>query len=218
MNPIDNQRATRVEEVSNRELRLLEAVSLVPQQSQRRLAHSVGIALGVANVLLRNLARKGYIRASKVGWRRWAYVLTPAGVSRKVQLTLAYVERTLDHYSRVRDMVKLELQAAVVGAESRVAIYGCTELAELVYLALRDMEIGKIEFFDRCDSRQHFLGLPVSKLEDLVSDRFAKVMVADSSKIEERKQELFAAGIPSDKVVTFLGNHMISKPNSSIAE
>ena len=87
---------------SYRELRLLEEVDSTPELSQRHLARSLGIALGVANLLVRNLVKKGYIRTTRVGWKRWVYVLTPAGMSRKVQLTLGYIERFHDHYRRVR--------------------------------------------------------------------------------------------------------------------
>ena len=62
----------------------------------------VGIAVGVANVLIKSLVTKGYVRASRVTWKGWAYILTPAGVARKVQLTANYVDRFLDHYRTVR--------------------------------------------------------------------------------------------------------------------
>ena len=189
-----------------RELRLLEEVEFAPQQSQRRLAHTLGIALGVANLLLRNLARKGYIRASCVGWKRWVYNLTPAGMTRKVQLTVAYVDRTLDHYGRVREIVKEDLSDLTVGPESRVAIYGSTELGELLYLALRDMEIRRIEIFDIQDSGRQFLGMPVRSLDSLEPDLYAKVVVAHSTEVDARTRELMSAGVLPAQVVTLLGN------------
>ena len=188
-----------------RELRLLEEVEFAPQQSQRRLAHTLGIALGVANLLLRNLARKGYIRASRVGWKRWVYNLTPAGMTRKVQLTVAYVDRTLDHYSRVREIVREDLSELTVSSESRVAIYGSTELAELLYLALRDLEIRRIEIFDCQSSERPFLGMPVKGLDSLDPARFAKVVVAHSAQVDVRRQELISVGVVPAQMVTLLG-------------
>ena len=59
------------------ELRLLSQVEDSPEVTQRELSQRVGIALGLTNVLLRNLVQKGYIRATQANWKRWIYTLTP---------------------------------------------------------------------------------------------------------------------------------------------
>ena len=142
-----NEHGRPTDDNSFRELRLLEEVDTRAEVSQRHLAHQLGVALGVANLLIRRLATKGYIRVTQVGWKRWVYVLTPAGVARKVQLTLAYVDRVLDHYQRVRSSLREGLASEILNTESRVAIYGSSELAELVYLALRDLGVTEIEVY-----------------------------------------------------------------------
>ena len=53
-----------LEESTYRELRLLEEVEIKPEVSQRHLASQLGVALGVANLLVKNLAKKGYM------WRK----------------------------------------------------------------------------------------------------------------------------------------------------
>ena len=93
-----------------RELRLLTEVDKTSESTQRDLSKRVGIALGITNVLLRNLSQKGYIRVTQAGWKRWLYALTPAGLSRKIQLTAAYVHRVLDHYQKVRQTLREELE------------------------------------------------------------------------------------------------------------
>ena len=105
----NDQPPGNLEGESYRELRLLEEVESTPELSQRHLAHKLGIALGVANLLVRNLVKKGYIRTRQVGWKRWVYVLTPAGVTRKVQLTMNYIERFHDHYRRVCALLREDL-------------------------------------------------------------------------------------------------------------
>ena len=104
----DNELHDRLEDESYKELRLLEEVDQTPQVSQRHLARRLNIALGVANFLLRSLAKRGYIRETRVGWKRWAYAVTPAGIARKVHLSRAYVEHILNHYQRVRVLVRKE--------------------------------------------------------------------------------------------------------------
>ena len=46
-----------LEESTYRELRLLEEVEIKPEVSQRHLANQLGVALGVANLLVKNLAK-----------------------------------------------------------------------------------------------------------------------------------------------------------------
>ena len=205
MRPRDNEQIDGLEGASYRELRLLEKVETTPEVSQRRLAHELGIALGVANVLVRNLAMKGYIRVSKVHWKRWIYVLTPAGLARKVHLTMAYIERFLDHYRRVRELVRQDLGSLAMDAESRIAIYGTTELSEIVYLALRELGITRIDVFDR-DGRASFLGMPVLDPEMMRPGDYARIMVTHNSDLERTRQELGDHGFTSEQIVALLQN------------
>lgn len=203
----DGDERRGLEGASYRELRLLEEVASSPEVSQRRLAFRLGIALGVANLLIKTLVRKGYIRATRAGWRRWVYSLTPAGITRKAQLTLNYADRFLDHYRRVRTLLQEDLGALTTAPDSRFAIYGTTEMAELVYLILSDAGISEIDFYDGKGAQGlRFLGTEVLVLEKLDAAHYAKVIVAASTEIETRMSELEAAGVPASQIVTLLHN------------
>ncbi len=189
---------------SYRELRLLEEVDSTPELSQRHLARSLGIALGVANLLVRNLVKKGYIRTTRVGWKRWVYVLTPAGMSRKVQLTLGYIERFHDHYRRVRQLLREDLGTHTIRPDSCIAIYGATELAELMFLVLRDMGVTSIDVFDRQGTGGPFLGMPVQSLSALMPEQYVKVAVAFPGDSATPCQELYDRGVSPSQVITLL--------------
>jgi DNA-binding MarR family transcriptional regulator len=187
-----------------RELRLLEEVSRSSEVSQRRLAGTLGIALGVTNVLLKTLARKGYIRIIQVKWRRWIYVLTPTGIAHKVQLTVAYVDGFMNHYRRIRDIIVKDLESLALDADSRIAIYGQTELAELAFLVLRNMGVTHIDIVDKSNEDSIFLGLPVKPLESISKEGYAKVLVAFQYDGESRQHELLSAGARADSIVLLL--------------
>ena len=51
----------------NATLRVLEAVTNNQRITQRGLADHLGIALGLANVYVRRLARKGHIKCKNIG-------------------------------------------------------------------------------------------------------------------------------------------------------
>jgi hypothetical protein len=149
------------------------------------------------------MVRKGYVRASRVTWKRWVYILTPAGVTRKVHLTANYVDRFLDHYRKVRVLMRQTLDVTDVGPDSVVAIYGTTELGELMYLAARDAGVKNIEFLDDTGSEE-FLGAPVRPLDSIEPDRYRRLIVAYSTDIESRRQRLVDLGAPDDKITTLL--------------
>ena len=161
-----------------KELRLLEELEETPQITQRKMADRLGIALGVANLLTKNLIKKGYVRATKVGWRRWVYTLTPEGFTRKLHLTRQYVDRTIDHYRRIKLLLRAELDFVEIGRSSRVAIVGKSELSEIVYLALGDLGVTKITFFDDKFIGNKMFNLTVKKEVELNPVNFDIVISA----------------------------------------
>ena len=52
-----------------RELQILEQMEFDPRISQRNLSQKLGIALGLANLLIKSMVQKGYVKASKLGWK-----------------------------------------------------------------------------------------------------------------------------------------------------
>ncbi len=191
---------------SYRMLRLLEEVELTPDMSQRRLSNRLGIALGITNILLKSLVIKGYIRVVHVKWRRWAYILTPAGISRKVQLTIAYTERFFGDYRRVRELLQEDLRPLKPTADAKIAIYGTTELAELAFLTIRDLDITRFDFIGEESSGKRFLGMPVLSLDSIDSSDYVMFLVAYPSNVEARCGELRSKGVPRHLIMPLLKN------------
>ena len=187
-----------------RELRMLSEVHSTPGTTQRDLSRQIGIALGLTNVLLRNLVEKGYIRMTRAGWKRWVYALTPSGFARKIQLTVSYVHRVLDHYKQVRQTLREELQTVALNEESRVAIFGTGEFAELVYLGLREMDVEEIDVFNSKDTGNgSFLGMSVRDVGTLQPEQYDRILVARLSSPDADCTELQDLGVAEDKLVTF---------------
>ena len=198
-----SEQTDAVENDPARELMILTEVQDSPQTSQRRLAQSLGVSLGLTNLLLRNLTRKGYVRITRAGWRRWLYALTPAGFSRKVQLVVAYIHRFLDQYRLIRRTLREELDTLALHAESRIAIYGTGEFAELVYLGLRELSIEEVDIFAKEEKEgARFLGMPVRDVATLRPDQYDRVMVADLEDVQTISANLRKLGVTSDQLVT----------------
>ena len=193
------------EDSSYRELRLLSEVYTTPQATQRDLSRRLGIALGLTNAVMRNLAEKGYVRVTHASWKRWLYAITPAGFTRKIHLTVAYIHRFVDHYQKVRQTLRQELEPLDLNAESRVAIYGTGELAELVYLGLRDTGIEEIDIFAPMNTSDgKFLGMRVQHTESISQEDYDRVIIASLHGVDSKREELALAGVPQQKIVTLL--------------
>lgn len=99
------------EDVRFRTLRLLESN---PQMSQRDLSKELGVSLGAVNYCLNALIERGQVktrnfRASN-NKLRYAYVLTPKGVSEKTALIGRFLQRKMLEY----DALKSEIEALEV--------------------------------------------------------------------------------------------------------
>ncbi len=101
------------EEIEYNALKLLEAN---PQISQRRLSAELDVSLGKAHYVLKSLIDIGWVKLdnfrrseNKLGY---AYVLTPAGIAEKANITVRFLERKKIEY--------LELQAEIKDLQTEV--------------------------------------------------------------------------------------------------
>jgi EPS-associated MarR family transcriptional regulator len=84
------------------QLHILKIVEEKPEISQRQLAERLGVSLGKINYLLKALLDKGHIKAGNFlraeDKLKYAYLLTPEGMSAKLQLTRSYLARKEQEY------------------------------------------------------------------------------------------------------------------------
>jgi hypothetical protein len=168
--------------------------------TQRTLATKLGVALGLTNLYLKRLARKGYIKITTIPRSRIRYLLTPQGFTEKSRLTYLYMQYSLSHYRDMRTRLK-EMMSTFDGTHGqRIVIYGTTELGELAYLSLREMNIDCVGFIDG-GSRESFLSCPVSSPEGLAGWEFDHVLITDLDHAAACEEQLVLAGVPREKVL-----------------
>lgn len=190
-----------------RELRLMSEVDETPEVNQRQLSLKLGIALGLTNVLLKNLVQKGYVRVSNASWKRRIYSLTPDGIAHKLRLTTGYISRVLDHYRKVRQTLHKQMEGLDINEESRIAVCGTNEFAELVYLGLKEFGIEDIDFYSEGNAvGERCLGLLVKDVKNIKSNDYDKVVIAELNGSETSSQMLSDLGVPVQKIVTFFSS------------
>lgn len=117
-----------------RDLRALEAIEKNPHVSQRELARSMGVALGIANACVHTLVRKGLVKIRGENNRTITYHLTKQGVVQKSALAMQWTMNTIDFYREARMRVARTLQRLAAEGVRTVVVWGATELTEIALI------------------------------------------------------------------------------------
>lgn len=161
---------------------ILEQVASGKRVSQRSLARDTGIALGLANLLIRRMVRQGWVRMIRVRRNRIRYLITPAGVAEKARRSRAHFAGSVRYYAQARDRIAQrfvtlsdEWPSGNNGsAEKRIVFCGAGEEAEIGYVCLQGTDLQLVGVIDDQPGKQ-FFGLPVRPYESLRAGRLADV-------------------------------------------
>jgi DNA-binding MarR family transcriptional regulator len=184
-----------------RNLLALEAIAADDHITQRTLASQLGIALGLTNVYLKRLVRKGYVKCVNVQSNRLRYLLTPKGLAEKTRLTYEFMEYSLYLYGQVRVHLRTVLHPAVLGSRRRIAVYGTGEAAELAYLSVTELGLELAAVFD-AEGGGRFLGQAVRPIDTHDEVAFDLLIVATLERTEPIVQRLIQLGVESSRLVT----------------
>ena len=89
--------------------KVLRQIEENPEITQRELARELGVSLGKANYCLKALIQKGWIKANNFKNNKnkaaYAYLLTPKGIEKKAQITVAYLKNKMKEYESLREEI-----------------------------------------------------------------------------------------------------------------
>lgn len=100
-------------------LQVLRLLQTNPRVNQRGLADALGISLGKTNYCLKALMSKGLIKVqnfrSSDNKLAYAYLLTPAGIVEKANLTARFLKRKVSEYEALNkeiEQLRQELESS----------------------------------------------------------------------------------------------------------
>jgi hypothetical protein len=161
---------------------LLGVLSVVEDDArvtQRGLSSQLGIALGLANAVLRRCVRKGLIKISNAPLNRYAYYLTPSGFAEKSRLTVEYLRFSFDLFRDARRQYSTLFEVLRERGRTRLVLVGVSELAEAATLSAREVGIEVVGLADETRAGEDFLGLTVAAAIQEFSDRIDAIVICD---------------------------------------
>lgn len=189
---------------------LLSEIEARPDVSQRSMASSLGIALGLTNSLVRGLIRRGWVRATTIKPHRVRYLITPAGIAEKARLSQHAFRNSVVRYRVARQRVEDTFKR--VSAEwpepSRlkpVVFYGTGEVAEIGYICLQETDLTLVAVIDD-QSRGRFFGVPVCPAADLAAGlpkqaTGARIIVMSLAQTDKIRADLAALPGSGDRTI-----------------
>jgi DNA-binding MarR family transcriptional regulator len=191
-----------MEKEAQRHLTILNEIAEGNHVTQRAMADKLGVALGLVNLYLKRLIKKGYIKVSTIPSNRIKYLLTPKGMTEKARLTYEYMDYSLFLYREARKTIREGLASLVERGVRRVAIYGTSEAAELAFLTLRDLGLEVPVIISGEGDRQTFLGLPVLPLSQVSAEDLDLIIIASFIENSQDIKILTQYGFPSGRILT----------------
>jgi hypothetical protein len=186
---------------ARRELTVLDAIERDQHVTQRTLAAKLGIALGLTNLYLKRLTRKGYVKCTNLRSNRLAYLITAQGIAEKSRLTYQFMGYSLHLYREVRQHLSEVLRPCREAGVRRIAVFGTGEAAELAYLSLKEHGLEPVAIF-AVDGGGTFLGMPIRGLDECALVAFDRLLVATLDSPDPLAEQFVRAGIPTEKLLT----------------
>jgi hypothetical protein len=193
--------------------RLLSEIEAGEDLSQRSLARSLGIALGLTNLLLRRVVRKGWVRMIRIRRNRVRYLLTPSGIAEKARMSRDSLRYSVRFYTDARNRIRERF--AAISAEwpsdsgeaqqKRIVFYGAGEIAEIGFICLQETDLQLIGAVVH-DGRSRFFDVPAYPASDLSGRElrgveFDRLVVTAFDRSEHTDTALRIANVPSDCVI-----------------
>ena len=194
----DNERGSADSYTS---LLILDELSRNGEVTQRDLSKRLGIALGLINSYIKNLASKGHITIANIPPKRYTYYLTPKGFIEKSRLAFQHLHNFNNLYRIARQDFQMLFHSLNRYNVRKLVFCGTDEVAEIAYITLQEFELELAGVVDTEKSNKMFFGHAVRPLEELKNINYDRVLITSYQRGEELHSRLKGMGIPEEKIL-----------------
>lgn len=181
---------------------LLDEISKNHELTQRDLSKKLGVALGLVNSYIKNLAGRGYITVSTIPRKRYAYYLTPNGFAEKTRLTYQHLQNFTNLYRTARRDFHNLFNSVKKSMVRRVVFCGVDEVTEIAYLSLKEAGLELAGILDKASGKKKFFGFEVHPITDIGVLEYDIVVITAFQGGEGLKTLLVKAGVDEKRVLS----------------
>jgi len=127
--------------IDEREFELINIIGQELGSNQRDLSKLIDLSLGQTNMLIRRLVAKGLIRISQLNKKKVQYLLTPKGISEKLQKSVKYTRHTINAIGLIKDHTKNIFITLYNQGHRKFYVYSEADLTFLIDSAFREAKL-----------------------------------------------------------------------------
>lgn len=180
--------------------RILDEVGKNGEVTQRCLSQRLGVALGLTNLYVRRLAKRGLIKVINLKPNRLRYELTPSGIAQKTTMAFQSIQESYVFYREARRTLTATFEAMKRSGVRSVVLFGATDLAEIALLSLQEADLVLVGVVSRQHEDKSLCGRPVLPPESLLGSHFDRVVIVDPER-DAAVKRLSDLGITRSRVV-----------------
>jgi DNA-binding MarR family transcriptional regulator len=182
-------------------LRIMEEVENSESITQRELAGKLGISIGMTNIFIKRIIKKGYMKITTIPPRRLTYIITPKGFMEKSRLTMEYLKYSLDFYRSIKTKIEERLVEMEHAGYGELAFYGTGDICELAYLFMGEtgMTLAAVADDAGVGSMFHMEVIPPERLPEVSWDALLITTLED---VNTKQQTLSDLGIEAEIIYT----------------
>ena len=130
----------------DKEFAVLDIIDKNESITQREISKKTNLSLGSVNLLLNKMVRDGLIKIKQVPMNRVAYMLTPKGMSEKVNKTYNYIKVHYSYINETKGKLKESLSQIKIKYNKVAVLIEQDEISELVRAAA--LEVKGVDIYE----------------------------------------------------------------------
>ena len=132
--------------MDNKELKLIVEISKNGNTTQRGLSARTNLSLGMVNLILKRLIRRGYVKSKDLNAKKVEYFLTPKGFTEKVRKSYSYIFKTINLVKVIQDEIRNIIINEYNKGTRDFVVLGDGSLADQVNLVLSEINLKDLKY------------------------------------------------------------------------
>lgn len=127
--------------IAEKEFALISAISDNGETSQRVLSRQAGLSLGMTNLLLKRLIKRGYLKAKHLDWNKTQYLLTLKGSMEKARKSYSYALFVWEQALKIKSSIQETMIREYRNGLRDAIVVAWPETAEVIKRALAEKDL-----------------------------------------------------------------------------